>query len=338
MKKILLLTFFGLSSGILAAGGNLGLDTRLGYVQRDNDFDKTGDSKESNFLVERFRIRSAGKINDQLSYYFRINLLKANDTTNESGVSKYVDVLTINHQITKDLKISFGKFITYIGGREWDYNGADQYQYSYFGDNSPANSVGGQASYDFMGQNFTFQMTNGDESTANRQTAYWMGWTGNLLDGKILPIVAYGLQKHGTDPAIGKNQTTTYITAGARFVIKSFEIEADYLSSSSENATTVNKDDDIAAMVFLLKMRGENFRPFVKYSNDTVKISGEKAGTVDRITAALEYYPDPKENFRYHVAYTTDKASSKSGDTAGDFDYSKSAIFFGVRANIDMIK
>lgn len=339
MQKKFLLPVALFAANAVAGSANLGIDARLGYLQNDNDFDKTGDAKESIFKVERFRLRSAGSFTDKLSYNFRLNLLSSYDepAAGSAKTTNFIDLFALHHQLTPELKISFGKFITFIGGREWDYNGAEQYLYSYFGWNAPANRVGGQATYDWNKQVFTLQVTNGDESDNKRQQAYWLGWTGNLLDGKILPIVGYGYQKHGINDT-GENQTSTYMTAGARFTYQQYELETDYLMYSSEHATTADKKDETNTMVVQARYRGECFRPLVKYSNDTVKISGTKAGVVDRYTAALEYYPDPAMNFRYHLAYTMDKAKSKSGDVDGEFDYDKSSIILGVRANLDFIK
>ncbi len=336
MKRNLFIALAMMASSAMAANGNLGMDARIGYLQNDNDFDKTGEAKETAFKAERFRLRSAGNLSETFSYNFHLNMLKTSTAPNESDASSFIDLFMLHHQLTPELKLSFGKFITFLGGREWDYNGADQYQYSYFGwNNAPANRVGVQASYKWMGQDFVLQVANGDESTQNRQQSYWIGWNGNLMEGKILPIIAYGLQKHGTADN-GENQTSTYITAGARFNIKSVQLETDYLSYCGEDATTVNKKDETTAMIIQARYMGEKFRPLFKYSNDSVKISGEKAGTVDRMTAALEYYPDAALNYRYHLAYTTDKADPKSGNT--DFDYSKSSIILGIRANLDIIK
>lgn len=338
MQKKLLLSCVFLSGSCLAGSANFGIDGRIGYLQNDNDFEKTGDSKETVFQVERMRLRSAGNFTDKLSYNFRLNLLNSNQVPNNSKTSSFIDLFALHHQLTPNLKLSFGKFITFIGGREWDYNGGDQYLYSYFGwNNSPSNRVGGQATYDWNKQTFTLQVTNGDEADNKRQQAYWVGWTGNLLEGKVLPIFGHGYQKHGINDT-GKNQTSTYMTGGARFTYLQCELEADYLMYSSEHATTADKKDETSTVVVQARYRGENFRPLVKYSNDTVKISGVKAGIVDRYTAALEYYPDPTVNFRYHLAYTMDKSKAKSGDTDGSFDYDKSSIIFGVRANVDFMK
>ena len=42
MKRILFFALAIMASSAMAANGNLGMDARLGYLQNDNDFDKTG--------------------------------------------------------------------------------------------------------------------------------------------------------------------------------------------------------------------------------------------------------------------------------------------------------
>ena len=47
MQKKFLLPAALFAANAVAGSANLGIDARLGYLQNDNDFDKTGDAKES---------------------------------------------------------------------------------------------------------------------------------------------------------------------------------------------------------------------------------------------------------------------------------------------------
>jgi len=177
------------------------------------------------------------------------------------------------------------------------------------------------------GQEIIFQVLNNTHGEYNQQTLLYGGqWQGSFQQGLLQPMLSFHVDPR-TKQKIGgreprkdnialtedwKKTEDLYFAASNLTAVGSYKFEVDYLRNKLQKYNSTTKDSIDKSYVAMIRYGLEKVRPQVKYAYS------EMGSTVDyrhNYHAALEYYPDPKADFRYHAGYSTTHIRPAAGNT-----------------------
>ncbi|MBC7427580.1 MAG: hypothetical protein H7336_03145, partial [Bacteriovorax sp.] len=176
-------------------------------------------------------------------------------------------------------------------------------------------------------------------------------YNGKFLDGLVQPTLGYtrfGVVTEtgsATAGANGPSASNNLIAAGIRSEFAGFVVDADWkqykkdntVTNSTAATTTADKTSSIYANV---AYAWDMFVPFVNYIHDKYDRTGDNTATVgdykrDALSVGVQIRPYKDNNFRYHVAYTSDvRKNELLAGTAADTKVKANMIVAGIKFDL----
>lgn len=298
----------------------------------DEDTNKAGTEDFMRFYIQRGRLDFQGKLNDDVSYRLRLRFNqpaagKVDPVTNQPSVNErdslgsWVDHASVTQKVYEFGFITLGKFASDIGG----YEGAaiaDRYAVSSaYGRNTAA---GLTASEDFqfytgmkigaaaMDHDVALHIANAEPADhqvggkfSQNKPALGLVWKSNFGDGVYLPLFAY--HQFPGAPGTAKNGKVTFLSLGNRFQIDDLQLDLDVLKNDYKDDTPGAKIAN-TTLATSAGFKLGSLTPKLQYTQGNIAATALSGGpeTKTRQTSiglALEFVPDLKDRFRYHVAY-----------------------------------
>lgn len=334
MKKLILLLTLTFPFYSLAKKNALYFDPRFDYVSADNDEGNTGNPSFEAFQATEARLDYKGALTDKYSFRIRYNFRKTGVPNAVDKTAIALEKAIITTKLSDNIKLKIGKDLMAGGGREYDYNSADVYQFSLVGNALPSYELGATLYYHFLNQQVGIQLTNSDKSIStsskNKQrnitrTIFWYGY---LFNDFLKPIFSYS-----EVPKSGTHKKDFYLALGNQFSFLNVLLDLDYLLATTNDGNNIPTTSK--SLVAQLVYQGEHFRPLFKIFLDENEKSHVKQFDSTGFDVAIQYYPESDKNFRYHLAYTYNNKKSK---TTGVNSAKTSQIFLGIRAYLSIFE
>ena len=296
---------------------------------------ETGEPWQSAFRAKYLRLELKGRLGDHLFYRLRHRLNESNARTAADYFSKATDIMMVGWRFNEKWSLMGGKLVQAWGGFDYDENPLYIYQYPVLLSHMEIFFAGAALSWKPVPQHeFVLNVTNpynhgftqeygegamtmGSPATArliepaNHPLSYIFNWNGNLFDGLIQTRWGAGV----TNQAKGYQQKMVF--AGQKLTLPKFQVYVDYLYSFDGLDRFRIATEDLApgglycTDVQYHTLIGKANWQFAPGFNLMGKLMGETVHTPGEgyyrsslgYIAALEYYPDPAEDFRIFLAY-----------------------------------
>ncbi|MBC7714787.1 MAG: hypothetical protein H7177_15680 [Rhizobacter sp.] len=212
------------------------------------------------------------------------------------------------------------------------------------------------------GQTFTISAFNPEKKTAYTDTAgaandsksSKMGlgayYNGKFLDGLVQPTLGYtnfGITSETGNPTTANNGPDSInnklMAAGIRSEFAGFVVDADWKQYKRDNAAltgATSTADKTTSYYANVAYAWDMFVPFVNYIHDKYDRTADNTATVgdykrDALSVGVQIRPYKDNNFRYHVAYTSDvrKNELATGATA-DTKVKANMIVAGIKFDL----
>lgn len=352
-----------LSSTAMAADYKINLDARLDFsnstTKNSAGTSAASETKANGFSTSVVRANLFAKINDDLSMRFRYrfnfiaNDVAASKTTgNRDGFDNHLDFAYIDHKNSL--------FTTRWGKQKWDeaygresFLSASDYLVtskvkSNFGTAIGEYRMGASALVKFMDtHNLALAISNPNTSlvdttgdTKNNGLAYGVYYNSSLMNKMIQPTLAYTTATQDADeqatPALAKKNNTLW-AAGLRSEVVGAVIDVDYKELKVPSRSTTTYEEKTKSMYTNVAYAIDAWTPFATYIHDKyTKAQGDnkKDYKRDAMAFGVMFKPYAENNFRYHLAYTSDVTKYDAGALATNAKVDSSSIVFGVKADL----
>lgn len=336
-----------LSGSMAMAAGSIYVDGRFDHVSYAPN-DAVGKPGYEAFQINRLKLDYQGKLSDQNSFRARLDAIQntAGKQTRDNG-SPFLDLAYVTHKFNEEISLTVGKFVTGMGGIEGSVNSpGDMYARSIAGNEVAAvyYPTGAQAEYAFGDHKFKLNFANNTQDSVTgtnlNQTRALAGavYLGKMLDSTLWLNASYHTEDY--TPGTGTQKVKNSFTAvGAKYVMDSFEFEADYLNNKYDLDVQANNNVlGTVSALGLVRYKLNDLGSFhVKYENSEQKVAvGTTADTKNKIaayTAAFEYKPVKDENWRMHLAFVQRDTKPETGDTR-----TEKFVYAGMRFYADILK
>ncbi len=344
MKKFFLsVATTAMASSALA--GSLSLDARVDYNSTTYNSEATA-SDYSKFYMKTGRLDYLGKLNDETSFRVRWSFTKDPNPQKRDSLPQGIEYAYINHKMSENFSLTFGKMASEIGGFEGLTSGADLYLLSeaytrtdgnsdrigtMFGTTDVLYMTGVKAAYSFEGQSFSVAGFNpeADDTDAAAKLDQNYSMFGAVYRGafmeKALQVIASFHEAKSSDD--NKND---YYAVGVKWDAAPITASLDYVVTQQKTAAD---DNHIASIVGKLAYTGmENWIPRLEITSSQSEVASVK-NTYMGYGIVAEYVPKKEETFRYHIAANQIKESPDAGD-----DLERTEIIVGTRLLADFLK
>lgn len=361
-----------ISSGAFAKhhkGHSGRLDYRAEFQRVDNDYlPQRQDSEAGNyaftntdpnfsgFSLQRARLDFKGPAKAGWHYRARFRLTNplTNTATDNSGAG--LDMAYVKKEVHKNVWMKLGKQRAVYGASMMNISSGDRYLVNPVNSNVEADlryATGVMLAYKDKksGNKVGFQFLNGPTTdtaalnssgtTTSKQKNYKANffYHGNFMNGMLKPTLSWTRM-----PQPGHTGNDTVLSAGLGIHHGMWTINADWTDYAQEyetiNTGDSNKllDDEQDSWGVKVGYNAGKWRPFARYfagEYDKGEVTGGLSQDYDFTgwVAAIEYYPETKSSFRYHVAYTGLDTDWK---TTGARDSEQFQLFAGVRGMFDL--
>ncbi len=309
---------------------SLTLDGRFDYI--GSYFDKESDrSSYSGFQMTDMRVDLKGAYKERYSYRLRYNFRKSPDNDSYDNTPKGLEYAYVMTRLYDGLSLAIGKVAVLIGGTEYDYLSSHIYQYSLVGDGFPVFETGATVSYDFLGQSIQLQVINSDKTVdeegnrAQKSQAVGAVWYGSFLNGSIKPIFGY------SEFALAGDNSDKHLAMGIKLTAVNSVLDIDRLQTTKVRS---NNDTRNVSSILQIKSLIGKFEPLAKVFLDQSYLDDELQFKAVGFDAALQYYPDTKDNIRYHIVYSS---YNKKPESQGSVDTNDYQVLVGTYFNIPVM-
>ncbi len=296
--------------------------------QSSMDAEKKGESDmQTSFKARQLRLEFRGKLSDKLSYRFRHRLNKPNDAKSLDNMAKATDLMYVGYKANDVLTLTLGKQCQAWGGFEFDLNPMNIYEYSDFIENMDNFMLGVNFGFQLApNHELNVQITDTRNSTfnniygtglkdkdgkaivaSNSPLTYIVNWNGNLLDGMLQTLWAYGIETQA------KDKYSKMLTLGTKLNLEKFQVAFDYMRADQDidRLGYVSKKDRIYQNTtynsFITKLEfqpAEQWNLFAKYMYETGAIKDvEKSRISQGYFIGVEHLPFQGEDCRFFLTY-----------------------------------
>jgi hypothetical protein len=334
-KRMLVLPFVLLSAEVLAAEGpdttsypnhSYGLYMRTDLEKNDSDADVNDEGDALKFTSQYLRLNFTGDITEKTSYRVRFRLDRALDPgSNIDGTGVGVNYAYIDHTLTNDFKVRFGKqYFAGACGREGDYSGADVYRYSLTCNINPFYREGLAILPKYGDQSFVLSVVNSGSEANQSGLGFGATWYGSFLGGLIKPIFTFVAlpttkQVDLTGAVSERSSTNTYIATGVQYAGNNFLIDLDYMIATIEDRSGTSSDENYASTVLNGRLLTHNkFQPVFKLEKSDFDGGGNTGMDREAYTVGVEYFPNQGGagvDWRTHAVFTSATDSFDNGSS-----------------------
>ena len=120
---------------------NIFLNTNMAYEEN------FGDNADCGFKGRRLRFEARGFLDEHWSYRLRFKF-EGSWQKQDDGLSNSLDIMMVNYQVNKRLRLKVGKQALGMGGFEYDANAIQVLDYSDFNENFNTSLIGMEVAYD----------------------------------------------------------------------------------------------------------------------------------------------------------------------------------------------
>jgi hypothetical protein len=304
------------------------------------------------FKIQRLKIDYQNTVDKNITFRLRLSgTYSGTAATARDSVSNLIDLALVDYKISDTMSFVMGKQLLAMAGIEGSYNPADVYLKSialdevddfYF-------ATGATLGFSNDGQKLGITSTNDSTDATNdgvtaskfNQTRLLNGiqYTGAFLKG-FFNLTASYFNESITSGATGVVSSNKYLAAGMLLKTKFLDWDLSYMENKyAKDPSTVDSNSNLTTTSIVSQLRYKmdawNLIGKIEESHrsyDSTNVFMDRyfySGT----TVALEWRPDKKENFRYHVAYTSRQLWASSVDKEA-----VKQIFVGVRILSDFLK
>lgn len=281
------------------------------------------EDEDMRFSVYYARISIRGKLNDELSYHFKLRLNESFTAKND-GLPDAVDYAYIDHKVSDFFKIRMGKQYINQGGWEGTYSSKNLYgikksnseNLQEFSDGRYRTGLG--FLFNYGPHQFNLQLANNSFEEENA-AAFIVGTQviGSYMDGTLRPIFTYAKDTRTAQDPNGsamkdlKASTIISMGVGLQYNRDSLKVELDYLTMEDEQkdrATNAADDDEkLKSTVLRTSYKIGKWTPIIKYVMDKHDIAGEDYSKTTSYTLAAEFKPWMNQSFHYFLSSSSAK-------------------------------
>lgn len=317
----------------------------------------TDSETSTNFRLARGRLNFRGKVNEQLSYRLRIRMSRfSRDDGADSGVSQAVDYAYIDAKLSDAFKLRLGKMFVPSGAQENYYSGMDQYFYSrlYNGDYDvlalPGYSMGIAGVFEFGDHSLQLTLINPPEAEERFDGQKGeidfaqMGLTAqaHLSFGSVESLISVAnIPKRIAETDTLKDDKAALTHAALGFAVRPGDVdleveygmvstpEYDRINGDGTGKETVVKQEADTVVALARYTMDDSIKPWVKLTSGNHKVDGKNSEKSTGYGVGVEYFPYEKINYRYHLAYTSQKVKPEGGK-----ETTTSQFILGVAGNL----
>ena len=306
---------------------NIFLNTNIAYEE------ELGHDGQGEFKGRHLRFEARGFLDNHWSYRFRYQLTKTWEKQDD-GFANSLDIMMVNYQINKRLRVTGGKWAVSMGGFEYDANAIQVLDYSDFNKYLNTSLIGAEVSYD-IGQRQLIQLdisntnNNSLEKTypgaglekASHPISVTMNWIGSRLWDKLENHWSYSYMHEA------KGINNRLLMLGSRLTLGKWTCYLDYyqawedidrhgIVSADAAAAGLTQGDQPTTMrdVYYQSLVGRFQYQLTPHWLCFVKGFAEKASTSGipvlknyrhnyGYQAALQWIPDLSQDARLSLAY-----------------------------------
>ncbi len=333
-----------------ASAGTLNFDFRYDLDSTMyNDAAKAANGVYDNYkwYAKVGRLDYQSRLNDDVIFKLRANFANKNygSYNLRDSFSDVVDLAYVQHQIGSMYFLTAGKFASEVGGWENSVSTSDQYFFSRTRQSTLATDIyytGAKFTFKTEDHEFALHAANNTTDAAiagklNQNRGYTgFVYKGAFLDKMLKPAFSYHTvspQNSVVDPKVNY----TYMTLGLRYDMAPFVVDLDVDNSQLKGRNIVDQTDTVLSTVLAFNFSfTENWTGRAKFDSTTETVyqttTTTAKTTYTTFGLAGEYKPT-KDNFRYHIAYTTQSVKPETGDTRQE-DH----MIAGIRILADFLK
>ena len=170
---------------------NIFLNTNMAYEEN------LGSNPDGGFKGRHLRFEARGFLDEHWSYRLRFKF-ESPWEKQDDGLSNSLDILMVNYQVNKRLRLKAGKQALGMGGFEYDANAIQVLDYSDFNANFNTSLIGMEVAYDVAkGQEISLAVSNANNNSIDKvypgaglqetrhPLAVTVNWMGNRLWDKL---------------------------------------------------------------------------------------------------------------------------------------------------------
>lgn len=269
------------------------------------------------FLLQTARIDFRGDLTEKTYIRSRI---RANDTAASRNqrdfATNMLELAYVSMKASENIRLSFGKVATEIGGNEGQTSTADLYLTSLVHQSTSAEryGTGAKMTADFEKGSLVLLSVNqpsdapsgATASTFEQNRTMWAA----LLKGKFSPLFQPQIGTYVAPRQNGNlDRQDQYLNVGLKSELDQWAVEYDYLNAEYIDRTITKITDTLETHLLNVSYKWGQWTPRVKL--DWTKEHLAQSATVrdgqvfrhDGYQFALEYQPVENKNYRYHLAY-----------------------------------
>lgn len=294
---------------------NIFLNTNMAYEEN------FGHDGGGGFDGRHFRFEARGFLDEHWSYRMRF---KFNNSwqKQDDGFANSLDIMMVNYQVNKRLRLKLGKQAIGMGGFEYDANAIQVLDYSDFNSAFSTSLIGFQLAYDVMrGQEIQFEVSNtnnnsidkvypgADLEKARHPLALTVNWTGNRLWDKLENHWSYTYMQEAS------GVSNRYLMLGSRLTLKKWQCYLDYyqawedidrhgIVSADVAAAGITQPvgEDFSTPATLRNVRYQSLVGYCQY-HFSPHWAGSVKGFAERASANdVDAFNDYRRNYGYQVA------------------------------------
>ena len=207
---------------------NIFLNTSTAYEEH------LGSDGNGGFKGRRLRFEARGFLDEHWSYRFRFKF-DSSWQTQDDGLSNSLDIMMVNYQVNKRLRLKGGKQALGMGGFEYDANAIQVLDYSDFNENFNTSLIGMELAYDVSkGQEISLAVSNSNNNSIDKvypgaglqesrhPLAVTVNWMGNRLWDKLENHWSYTYMHEAS------GVSNRFMMLGSRLTLNKLQCYLDY--------------------------------------------------------------------------------------------------------------
>lgn len=207
---------------------NIFLNTSMAYEEH------FGNDGDGGFKGRRLRFEARGFLDEHWSYRFRFKF-DGQWQKQDDGLSNCLNIMMVNYQVNKRLRLKGGKQGLGMGGFEYDTNAIQVLDYSDFNANFSTSLIGLELAYDVSkGQEISLAVSNSNNNSLDKTypgaelqktrhpLALTVNWMGNRLWNKLENHWSYTYMHEAS------GVSNRFMMLGSRLTLKRWQCYLDY--------------------------------------------------------------------------------------------------------------
>lgn len=279
-------------------------DDKGKLLNSDIEANENNELSAKKFTLSWARLDLSGKITEKASYGLQ--------ATYHGSVVQAGDAF-LSYQVSDMMSVDFGRVFLYTGGFEgWPTPDAI-YNYTLAGSLVPVSDVGIRYNIAIGESELKLLLTNANNEKNQQDLMPGLFWYGRHDMGsvKLHTILSYHLKpiaeqkKSPSGVPDSKKTSDTYLSLGVKTIMpdNSLDIEVGHIANTHKKVDGKKDNSEASTYVLFGFMPQSLLRLFLKYESSEQKMLSEKYLTRTAQDLGVEFFPEGKTAYNYHLVY-----------------------------------